>query len=377
MRAGNKQMESERRPEVNTQDLPSGTRETWPKVAIIVLNWNGWQDTIECLESLQRITYPNYQVIVVDNGSTDDSVQNIKAWARGDFPVESKFFEYDPSAKPVQWIEYDRETAEAGGIPKEGDKFEKFPSYRRLVLIQTGQNLGFSGGNNVAIRYALKRKNNYIWLLNNDTVVEPTALTEVVKPLEKESTAVVSGSKILFYTNPERIYYAGGRPITPIRMLFSSYHIGVNEEDRGQYDKTCKTGFITGCSMLIKKDVFEQIGLFVDEYFLAGEDADWCLRVQRAKRTLIFAPASCVWHKGSIATKKRPGAMFYYAERNAILLIRRYAPWFLPIVLLRCLAVLVSAVIRHRDRLPILLASYIDGFRGRTGPYELWHRSLQ
>jgi GT2 family glycosyltransferase len=181
-------------------------------VAIIILNWNGWQDTVECLESLQRLTYPNYQVIVVDNGSTDDSMEKIKNWARGEIPVESKFFDYDPTVKPVQWIEYDRKMAEAGGTREEETEIAGVAANRKLTLIQTGENLGFSGGNNIGLRYAMARDDfKYFWLLNNDTVCKQDALTQMVnRMLEGDGEIGMCGSTLLLYNEPEKIWALGG-----------------------------------------------------------------------------------------------------------------------------------------------------------------------
>ncbi len=237
--------------------------ENWPKVAIIVLNWNGWQDTIECLESLQQITYPNYQIIVVDNGSTDGSVEKIKAWARGEIPVESKFFEYNPNTKPVQWVEYDRQTAEAGGIPEEEDKLAELPSSRRIILIQTGENLGFAGGNNVGIKYALRAENSYICLLNNDTIIDPQCLGLCTEILNENKYIGAVSPKILWYDEPQKIWYAGA----VFRLWRGDIpHIGMLQPDSAEFSGIRSTEHVTGCAMLSKRELFEEVGLFNEEY---------------------------------------------------------------------------------------------------------------
>ena len=142
-----------------------------PKVSIIILNWNGWRDTIECLESLYQITYPNYDVIIVDNGSEDGSIQKIKEYAESKIKVESKFFEYSSENKPIKIIEYTREEAEAGGGKEK--EITDLPSNKKMIIIKNEKNYGFAEGNNIAMRYALKALNpDYILLLNNDTVVD-------------------------------------------------------------------------------------------------------------------------------------------------------------------------------------------------------------
>lgn len=169
---------------------------TWPNVAIIVLNWNSWRDTIECLESLQRLTYPNYQIIVVDNGSPDDSVEMIKAWARGEIRVESKSFP-GSGPRPVTMIEYTKSDAEARVFSIFEDRLKTLPSAQRLILIQNTENHGFSSGNNVAIRYALLRDYPYMGSLNNDTVFYHGFLNLLVRTLENNLSWVAVSPKIL------------------------------------------------------------------------------------------------------------------------------------------------------------------------------------
>jgi GT2 family glycosyltransferase len=120
-----------------------------PRVSIIILNWNGWRDTIECLESLYRIDYPNYDVIVVDNSSTDDSIEKIKEYCEGKIAVDSKFFKYDPRNKPIEVVECGKD--EKPDIPK--------AQRDRLFLIKNDKNYGFAKGNNIGIQYALKAFN--------------------------------------------------------------------------------------------------------------------------------------------------------------------------------------------------------------------------
>ncbi len=250
-----------------------------PLIFILILNWNGWHDTVECLESVQRLSYPNYRIVVIDNGSTDGSVERIKAWAAGELPVESKFFTYDPSTKPVRWIEYDRATAEAGGLPELEAEIEALPPHSRIAFIQTGANLGYAGGNNVGIRYALARGANYVWLLNNDTVVDKNALTEMVRLAESDEKIGMVGSKILRYDSSEVILDVGG-------WLKVSYHIvhkfpGYNEIDRGQWDKVFQPDYLNGASLLVSTLAIRDIGLLDEEYFLYWEETDCCYRARR------------------------------------------------------------------------------------------------
>lgn len=293
-----------------------------PLVYIIVLNWNGWRDTIECLESLQRLTYPNYQVVVVDNGSTDDSVQQIKAWADGKLQVESKFFSYDPTQKPVYYIEYDRGIAEAGGVPEREMVFEGVNPKQRLVIVRAGENLGFAGGNNVGIRYALACGAEYVLLLNNDVVVEPMALTYMVEMGENDKEVGVVGPKVYFYSNPKRIWSAG----IVVEWGKGVYTIGYGEEDSPSYGASGERDALSGCCLLVRKKVLEIIGLFDPDLFLFHEETDFCLRARAGGFKSIIVPKSVVYHKGGASISKTSSLLTYYLTRNLLYLAERHLP---------------------------------------------------
>ena len=175
-----------------------------PKVSIITLNWNGWKDTIECLESLYQITYPNYDIIVVDNGSKDESTAKLEIYCEGEIKVESKFFEYSGENKPIKIIGYTREEAEAGGGKE--NEVAGLPSNRKLILIKNEKNYGFAEGNNSGMRYALKALNpEYVLLLNNDTVVDKEFLGVLVKAGMSYERIGICGAKLLKMHNPKII----------------------------------------------------------------------------------------------------------------------------------------------------------------------------
>lgn len=299
-----------------------------PGAFILILNYNGWRDTVECLESVQRLTYPNYRIVVIDNGSTDGSMDRIKDWAVGELTVESNFFTYDPSTKPVRWIEYDRATAEAGGLPELEAEIETLPSNRRMVLIQTGANLGYAGGNNVGIRYALKRGADYVWLLNNDTVVDRDALTEMVGLVESNRKTGIVGSKLLYYDKPTIIQAAGGGRFNFWTGL--ARHYGWLDPDDGRWDRPFSPHYVTGASMLVKRQCFEDVGLLDESFFLYGEEVDWQLRARKIGWETMYCPTSVVYHKeGGTAGYKSPLAEFYGTRAN-VWVCRRHAPWSLP-----------------------------------------------
>lgn len=241
---------------------------------IIILNWNGYADTIECVNSCLNLDYPSFAIIVVDNCSSDGS----EALIRRTFP--------------------------------------------QIVVLQSGGNLGYAGGNNVGIKYALERGAEYVWLLNNDTVVEPRALTTLVQALQNLPTAGMAGSKILFYADRSIINYAGG-VIDP--DLGSSEHIGIYQRDCYQFNEVSETGYITGCSLLTKCSVIEQIGLMYEGYFLYFEESEWCIKARRHGFSLLYVPDSIVYHKESASTRKIGGAVTYYMARNRLYFIARNA----------------------------------------------------
>jgi GT2 family glycosyltransferase len=245
-----------------------------PLVFIIILNWNGWKDTAECIESCRQLAYPNFHILVVDNGSTDGSEAILR---------------------------------------------DRFPG---IEIIQTGSNLGFAGGNNVGIKYALKAGADFVWLLNNDTTVDPSALTELVRVAESDGEIGMVGSKALRYSQPEILHFAGGRLDLKTGL---TRHIGDGEKDRGQYDDATDTEYISGCSLLAKREVIEKIGLMPEGYFLYFEETDWCMRARVAGFSLRMAMKSKIFHKVSASVQNFSPRKLYYLTRNRLYLLQRHS----------------------------------------------------
>ncbi|MCL0034680.1 glycosyltransferase family 2 protein [Dehalococcoidia bacterium] len=248
----------------------------YPKVSIIILNWNGLEDTIECLESLKKITYPNYEVIVVDNGSEGNDVEVLK---------------------------------------------EKFGDY--IHIIQNDKNYGFAEGNNIAIRWLLDNsKPDYFLLLNNDTVVAPEFLTELVKVAESDERIGFIGPKTYYYNFKGRkdvINFAGGK--FNIRKG-QPYHIGAREVDKGQYDEIREVDYVEGSCLLVGKGVVKDIGLLSSSYFY-WEENDWCLRGYKAGYKSAYVPEAKIWHK--IAASSGGKVPRYYFTKNRFLFMRQHA----------------------------------------------------
>jgi len=307
-----------------------------PRVSIIILNWNGWQDTIECLESIFRNDYPDYQVILVDNGSQDGSMSHIKEWAEGRTVTapesgELRVFSVPPVSKPISYVEYERSQAETGG--------SKSDNSARLVLIRTGTNLGFAGGNNIGLRYASVKKDfAYFWLLNNDTVIRPDAITQLVLRMTEKPDAGMCGSKTPYYHHPDRIWSLGGA--TYNKWLAIPSNIGLNgsfARDISVVQVEDKLDFITGASMMVSRDFLNDVGLLCEKYFLFFEELDWALR-GKGRYKLAYAPESVVYHKVHASVgptgkyRKYNRVAEYYMTRNSIVLTCKFYPFALPIV---------------------------------------------
>lgn len=323
------------------------------KVAIIILNWNGWQDTIECLESLQRISYPNYRIIVVDNGSTNGSVEKIKAWAHGEIPVRSKFLQYDLSTKPIRYVQYDRAIAEAGGKPELEAYLGGVPSHRQLALIQIDKNLGFAAGNNVGIRYALKLMDtHYIAVLNNDTVVHPDWLTYSIKTLSSAKIYYAVAPKILLYSSPSRIQYAGAK-LTIWRG--GAYHIGAGRLDGSPFCGIRKTEHVTGCAFVARSQLFQELGLLDEDFFFGHEDVEMSCRAK--KEGIFFAVSldATVWHKVGSTSRHAQLGSCYSLNKYRFLVVRKHG---------RSWKKMLFALFYVATRIPKFLLLIIKGQRG-------------
>lgn len=294
-----------------------------PRVSIIILNWKGWKDTIECLESLYRITYPNYDVIVVDNGSKDDSVQKIKEYAEGEIEVNSKFFRYNPNNKPIKIFEVSEDEARQGTFNR--PLYEKFDVDRRLILIKNKDNCGFAGGNNIGIKFALSVLNpDYVLLINNDTVVDPNFLTELVKVAESDERIGVVGPKIYYYDYKGRsdvISFAGQDIILPfaIQKKYERRHI-----DKGRLVVDRIVDSIEGSCMLLRREILGCVKLLSELFFAYWEEVDLCYKVRRVGYKVICSTSSKIWHKesGSFNYTMSPQKV-YLITRNKVLFLKR------------------------------------------------------
>ncbi|MBO8180933.1 MAG: glycosyltransferase family 2 protein [Archaeoglobus sp.] len=274
-----------------------------PKVAIITLNWNTWEDTIEALESIYQSTYSNYEIVVVDNASMDGSIEKIKEYADGQIEVKSPYVKYDPSNKPIYVVEYTKEDAERGGLPEYESKLKNIPSNKKLIIIKNDENYGYAEGNNIGIRYILnkdpKKEFKYILLLNNDVAVDKSWLNELVKVMEKDPKVGIAGSKVLDYYNPNLIQNAGGYIYWWVGWIKDVGWIPDNGDSRVE-----ERDFVWSTSALFRRELFETLG-FLDPYFFFGvEEYDFNTRAKKAGFKILYVPTSKIWHKKGASAKK-------------------------------------------------------------------------
>lgn len=245
-------------------------------VAIILVNYNGYDDTERCLDSLLTLKYDNYHVYIVDNGSTDDSCDRLK-----------KYIEISDT-----------------------DKFE---------LIESCDNLGFSGGNNIAINKALECGFEFVMLLNNDTIVTPDSLSILVK--NSDSNSIIT-PRIMYWNNKSTVWYAGGKIS---KVLGRAWHEGIHESfDKNSHEIQKKVTFISGCCMLIPSNVIKKIGVLEEKYFLYYEDTEYCWRALNNNISLVYVGMSMIYHNVSSSTSKNSYLTNYYKIRNRLYLINDY-----------------------------------------------------
>jgi len=307
------------------------------RVYIVLVNWKGAADTLECLETVFRLDYPNFEVVVCDNDSGDGSVERIMAWAAGEGAAVSA---QNPALahlltpnipKPVPAQVLSREQAEtvAPAASSSG------PQAPRLTVIRTGGNLGFAGGNNIGIRYAQRRGDMaYVWLLNNDTVVDPAALTHLIERSKVDADVVV-GSTLIFYGAERTLQAAGCATYSPIKALATPIFVGrpvseLNDEVCRVVEETA--AYVVGASMLVPLAFIEKVGLMEDDYFLYFEELDWAERGLKKGFRSAFAAKSLVFHKVGASTGARASNQLSIAEKlsylNRIVITKRfYSNW--------------------------------------------------
>ena len=306
------------------------------KVYVILVNWNGALDTLECLESVLRLDYPHFQVIVCDNDSRDGSVERIVAWTHGEGAevcVQNPALAHlvQPNiAKPITIDVLARVEAEDASRAK---------AMAQIVVIRTGGNLGFAGANNMAMRYASGAGDaDYFWLLNNDTVVEPAALLSMVARAKEAENRGLVGSTLAFYSRPDALQamgvfgYSPRRGLgVPIGAFRSPSSVTVSDKD----DAEKRAAYVVGASMLVPKGFYAEVGEMCEDYFLYFEELDWSLRGKRHGYRCLYAMNSVVYHKVGASTARvqtnelSVGVRYSYINRLRVtkMHFRSELPW--------------------------------------------------
>lgn len=297
------------------------------KVGIVVLNYNGAEDTLKCIASLKSLSYRNYEIWIIDNSSRESG---ILANSNLDF-----------------------------------------------FYIRNPENLGFAAGNNVGISLALQRGADYIFILNNDTVVHPEVILQLVEVAEKDKEIGIVGPKICYLDEPERVWFAGA---SIDLTTGDSPHWGQGELDQGQYSNIVEVDRLCGCAMLVKAEVIRNIGMLDPDYFLYYEDVDWCARAKKAGYKMLCVQYAKIWHKESASTLANKGSSLhkYYQFRNRLLFLKKHSrnafqAWFRFLkVILRGVFLFISGKKRYEGSRHRLRA-FIDFVFRRFGKKKIYH----
>jgi GT2 family glycosyltransferase len=243
-----------------------------PLIITVILNTNRRKDTLECLASLHESTYSNHKIILLDNHSTDGSQQAIR---------------------------------------------ELYPE---VQLIELDENLGYAGNNNVGIAAALEQEADWVFILNEDTIVDPSCLANLIKVGESDPAIGIVGPMVYHHDEPGVIQSAGGM----LGQKWESIHLGKNEPDLGQYKEPHSVEWISGCAILVRGAVIEQIGMLDPKFFYYWEETEWCLRTSEVGWRIVHVPQAQIWHKGVQRDYHPSPTVTYYSTRNRLLMLAKH-----------------------------------------------------
>jgi GT2 family glycosyltransferase len=243
-----------------------------PHVVTIVLNTNRRRDTLECLASLERDACPNCTVIVLDNASTDGSVEAIRS---------------------------------------------EFPAVQIIPLVE---NRGYAGNNNVGIEAGLAQGADWVFVLNEDTVLAPDCLSRLVEAGEGDPRVGIVGPMVYHHNEPQVIQSAGGK----LSSQWVATHVGQNEVDQGQYSTSRRVDWISGCGILVRRAVIEQIGMLDERFYYYWEETEWCIRARKNGWDIVHVPSAKLWHKGVQRDYRPTPSVTYYNTRNRLLALAKH-----------------------------------------------------
>ena len=243
-----------------------------PLVITVILNTNRRADTLDCLQSLTQSSYPNSRIMVLDNASTDGSVAAIRS---------------------------------------------AFPAVQSLQL---AENLGYAGNNNVGIKAGLEQGADWVLVLNEDTIVDPACLAELVRVGESDPRIGIVGPMVYHHGEPTIIQSAGGR----LGRYWESQHIAQNETDTQQFRAPHTVDWISGCAILVRRAVIEQVGMLDERFFYYWEETEWCLRARRGGWQILHVPQAKLWHKGVQRDYRPKPSVAYYNTRNRLFMLQKH-----------------------------------------------------
>jgi GT2 family glycosyltransferase len=243
-----------------------------PLVVGVILNTNRRADTLECLASLRRGDYPNFRAVVLDNASTDGSVEAIRA------------------------------------------------AFPETVVVELTENLGYAGNNNTGLKAALDLGAEWVFVLNEDVILDPAAVSALIAAAGSQPEIGIAGPLVLHHSEPGIIQSAGGL----MDARWQAYHRGENQPDQGQYASPDRVDWISGCALLVRRQVIEQVGGLDARYFYYWEETEWCLRARRAGWQVLFVPQARIWHKGVQRDYQPSPNVTYYATRNRLLTLAKH-----------------------------------------------------
>lgn len=303
------------------------------RITIALLNWNNANETLECLYSLQNVREPQFQVLVVDNGSSDDSLFQINTF-------KNRINDFD------------------------------------VIVAQNDKNLGFAGGCNVALNWAIKNNQDYVLLLNNDTTVKQNFLEELLKHAEKHENVAFFVPSIFFQDRPSLVWF-GGEAHLDWRKMHQSAISELHLKPLPQDAASRSIEFASGCAMFCRVKALQEIGGFDSDYFLYWEDVEFSLKARQYGWNIRWVPSAHIYHKVSATTKKQGvAARQYYDIRNFLLLSSKYAPqwmvlyrpvWAVGMVVKQIIKIIIR---RNVDVSIGILRGVRDYYRGKFGPYN-------
>lgn len=296
------------------------------KIIIVILTVNNYSDTKECIDSVKSLDYEGFEIAIVDNGSTDNSLSMLER------------------------------------------------EYPDLSYVRIKDNCGFAGGMNEGLRYAIREEADFVWLLNNDIAVDKQSLSRLLDAVQAVERVGIVGSKVYYYSSPNKINFAGGRVS---KITGRTYHKGTGTIDNGEFSEIEEVNFLTGASLFVNATMLEQVGLFDETYFLFYEDADLVIRANRMGWKTIFAPDSIIWHKISLTTKSGDFSNAYYGVRNSLFFCKKHFPYLLPFciisnawqyIALGLIKLLLSrSASKELKNIRMAFIGFVDFFRNNMG----------